>query len=257
MKLKNKVALVTGASAGIGREIALLFGRQAAAVVVVGHRNDQGAQSVVDEINRGPGRALKLLADVSKAEAVQDMVAAALQRFGKIDILVNNAGIIGKVEAITEMSLADWERVYQTNVNSVFLCCRAVIPRMCAAGGGNIINMSSTAGYRASRISAAYAASKAAIIAITQSLALTYARDNIRVNTICPGSIETEMLSDVLNSPPTDAERSRMRQLFLERHALGRFGSPAEVAQGALYLAADDSAFVTGTILTIDGGLSL
>ena len=170
---------------------------------------------------------------------------------------MNSAGIIGPAVSIDQMNAADWNRVFQVNVNGTYLCCKYCLPFMKKQANGNIINLSSTAGLRASLISPCYSATKGAIISLTKSLALAYAKYGIRINCICPGTIETPMANSFFNQEKDDRKRKNLIEKFIDRHPLGRFGTTEDVANGALYLASDVSSFITGINLVIDGGISL
>jgi NAD(P)-dependent dehydrogenase (short-subunit alcohol dehydrogenase family) len=247
MRLKHKVALITGAGSGIGRAIALAFAREGAQVALVGRREDR-LGSVVREI--GSGHALALPGDITGARIAQAAVARTVKRFGGLNVLVNNAGLLipGTAESHTE---EEWDQTFSVNVRALWLVCRAALPRMRAAGGGSIINISSVLGLMGAKNRVAYAASKGAVTLLTRAMALDHAQENIRVNCICPGIVETEMVADFILKAP-DPEAARRQRVGL--HPLGRFGKPEDVAAMAVYLASDESSWVTGAALPVDGG---
>lgn len=252
MRLPDKVALVTGAAAGIGRASTLLFAREGAKVVAV-DLDDDGIQSLAEEVRAASGEAVAVQADVSKAADVQRVVQAALKRFTRIDILFNNVGIVprGKIHTITE---AEWDRTMTINVKSMFLLCREVIPVFLRQGGGVILNTSSATALRSVPDRVAYSTSKGAVLALTRSMALDYVRDNIRVNCLCPGTVDTPSFRQRMAAFPDPAEALRQ---FIARQPMGRLGTAEEVAQSALYLVSDEARFVTGVALPIDGGMAI
>ena len=247
--LQGKVALITGGASGIGQAAAILFAREGAAVAVV-DRNEAGGQAVADAIARDGGRALFERADLTQAPDCQRVVERAVREFGGLHILFNNAGIIRRA-TVLELSEADWDRVMNVNVKSIFLLSKYAVPLMRQAGGGSIINTASGWGLVGGPKAAAYCASKGAVVLLTKAMAIDHGPDNIRVNCICPGDTDTPLL------------RSEAQQLgepigrFLveaARRPLRRVGRPEEIARAALYLATDASSFVTGTSLVVDGG---
>jgi NAD(P)-dependent dehydrogenase (short-subunit alcohol dehydrogenase family) len=250
MRLEGKVALITGASSGIGRESALLFAREGAKVVVADVNDDAGA-AVVAEIAAAGGAALYAHADVSKAADAEGMVRAAEEQFGKLDVLFNNAGIMHSDDdnaITTEESI--WDLTMNINLKGVFLGCKYGIPALRRAGGGSIINVASfVALLGAATPQLAYTASKGGVLAMTRELAVIHARENIRVNAICPGPLRTELLMKFLN---TEAKKQRR----LVHIPMGRFGEANEIAKSALFLASDESSFTTGATFTVDGGIT-
>ncbi len=257
MSLRGKAALITGASSGIGYAVAELFSQHGAKIAVVAGRNMESAERLAADIHASGGEAIALQCDVSKEVNVSHLAKKVAVRFGKIDILVNSAGITGPALPVDQMGVSDWDRVFQVNVRGTFLCCKHCIPFMLSQKAGNIINLSSIAGLRASQISPCYSATKGAVISFTRSLALAYAKSGIRVNCICPGTIETPMVSSFFEKERDPRKRKELMQSFRARHPLGGFGKAEDVAYGALYLASNISSFVTGINLVIDGGLSL
>jgi NAD(P)-dependent dehydrogenase (short-subunit alcohol dehydrogenase family) len=248
-RLKDKVAVITGMSTGIGRASALLFAQEGAKVVGADINQEEG-QKVIDAIRRVGGDAVFVKTDVSEAIDVKKLVEKALA-YGKIHILFNNAGI-EVVKKLRDTTEEEWDRAIKVNLKSVYLCCKQVIPEMVKAGGGVIINTSSVAGLVGS-FSAAYSAAKGGIIALTRVLAVELARDNIRVNCICPGAIETPMLQRTLQK---QGDPEQVRKERLRAYPVGRFGRPEEVAQLALFFASDESSFMTGVIAPVDGGFT-
>ena len=250
MRLEGKVALITGASSGIGRESALLFASEGAKIVVADVSDAAGA-AVVAEIEAAGGAAVYVHADVSKAADAEGMVRAAEESFGKLDVLFNNAGIMHSDDdnAIsTEESV--WDLTMNINLKGVFLGCKYGIPALRRAGGGSIINVASfVALMGAATPQLAYTASKGGVLAMTRELAVIHARENIRVNAICPGPLRTELLMKFLN---TEAKKQRR----LVHIPMGRFGEAIEIARSALFLASDESSFTTGATFTVDGGIT-
>lgn len=251
-KLKGKVVVVTGAAAGIGRASSLLFAQEAALVAAV-DRDPAHNIEIVEEIRNRGGIAEALTADVSSAADVEAAVRQIIERWKRVDILFNNAGIVtgGKVHTLTE---EEWDRVFAINIKSMFLFSRAVIPQFLEQGGGVILNMASSTALRVAADRTLYSATKSAVLSFTKSMALDYATDNIRVNCLCPGTIDTPSLNVRLNAKGNGEE---LRKQFVSRQPLRRFGKPEEIAKAALYLVSEDAAFVTGTALQIDGGMAL
>ncbi|MFN7827799.1 MAG: glucose 1-dehydrogenase [Acidobacteriota bacterium] len=249
-RLEGKVALITGAGGGIGRESALLFAREGAKVVVVDLTEKTGKQTV-KLVKAAGGEATFVAADVSRADDCQRMVKAAEKKFGRLDILFNNAGIMHHSDdnaVTTEESI--WDLTMNINARGVFLGCKYGIPALRRAGGGSIINTASfVALMGAATPQVAYTASKGAVLAMTRELAVIHARENIRVNSLCPGPLRTELLMSYLN---TDEKKQRR----LVHIPMGRFGEATEIAQAALFLASDESSFITGTDFVVDGGIT-
>jgi NAD(P)-dependent dehydrogenase (short-subunit alcohol dehydrogenase family) len=252
MKLRDKTAIITGAAAGFGAASAVLFAREGANVVAVDIDRDL-VNRISAEIRKAGGNCLAVVADVSLRDRVESVLRSTTERFGRIDILFNNAGIVptGKIETLSE---EEWDRAMAINVKSMYLLCHAVIPKMKAQGGGVILNTASATALRAVPDRACYTATKAAVIGFTKSMALDYVRDNIRVNCLCPGTVETPSLADRLAAFPDPVEA---RKNFVARQPMGRFGTAEEVAEAALYLVSPAAGFVTGVAFPIDGGLSI
>jgi meso-butanediol dehydrogenase / (S,S)-butanediol dehydrogenase / diacetyl reductase len=252
MKLQGKTAIITGAAAGIGAASATLFAQEGTKIVAVDIDREL-LQQVSDQIQKAGGDCLAVTADVSKRDAVQNTIRSATERFGRVDILFNNAGIVpaGKIETISE---EQWDRAMAINVKSMYLFCHEVIPKFRAQGGGVILNTASATALRAVVDRACYTATKAAVIGLTKSMALDCVRDNIRVNCLCPGTVDTPSLAQRLAAFPDPAEA---RKNFIARQPMGRLGTAEEIAQAALYLVSSASEFVTGVAFAIDGGFGI
>ena len=246
MRLKDKVALITGAGSGIGLQTVLLFAKEGASIVAV-DVNEQAAQDAAKKVKN----AIAVKADVSKAADCERMVAAAEKQFGKLNVMFNNAGIMhGKDDDAMSTPEEIWDLTLDINAKGVFLGCKFGIPALKRAGGGSIINTASfVARMGAATPQVAYTASKGAVLAMTRELAVIHARQNIRVNALCPGPLKTELLMAFLN---TDAKKQRR----LVHIPMGRFGEAEEIAKAALFLASDDSSYVTGTDFLVDGGIT-
>jgi NAD(P)-dependent dehydrogenase (short-subunit alcohol dehydrogenase family) len=250
-RLEGKVSLITGAGSGIGQAMAVLFAREGSKVAVA-DISAEGGQETVRCIRDEGGEAEFFQVDVSSAAQVRRMVEAVIARFGRIDILCNNAGI-GVAATVVDTTEEDWDRVINVDLKGVFLGCKYVIPHMLRQGGGVIVNTASVAGMVGVLNRAAYCAAKAGVIGLTKSIAVDFVTKGIRANCVCPGTVETPWIEKILAQQPDPvAERQRM----IERQPMGRMGKPEEIAAAALYLASDEAAFVTGTELVIDGGLT-
>ena len=255
MRLKEKVALVTGAASGIGRATAMLFGQEGAKVMCA-DVNGEGAERVANQIADSGGEAASVKADVSREAEVQGMIKETVERWGRIDILYNNAGI-GTGGPVTQVQEEEWDRTIDTNLKGVFLGCKHAIPEMLKQGGGVIVNTASDAGLRGTAWLSAYCASKGGVVLLTKSLAVEWAQQGIRVNCVCPGVIRTPILDpfiergrELFGDSPEEAWE-RLAQV----HPIGRVGEPEEVARAVLFLASDDASFITGVALPVDGGL--
>jgi NAD(P)-dependent dehydrogenase (short-subunit alcohol dehydrogenase family) len=249
MRLDGQVALITGAGSGIGRESALLFAAEGAAVVAVDIA-DKGGRETVAAIEAAGGRAAFVHADVSKAQDAERMIASAERAFGRLSVLFNNAGILhSQDDDAISTDEAVWDLTMNVNAKSVFLGCKYGIPALRRAGGGSIINTASLVALMGAAVpQVAYTASKGAVLALTRELAIVHAREKIRVNALCPGPLRTELLMKILD---TDAKKQRR----LVHIPMGRFGEAKEIARAALFLASDESSWVTGTEFLVDGGI--
>lgn len=249
MQLADKVALITGAASGIGLEAALLFAREGAKVVTVDV--SETGQETAERIRAAGGQAHFVRADVSRAADAERMVQEAEQAFGRLDILFNNAGIShADDDDAIHTSEAVWDVTFAVNVKGVFLGCKYGIPALRRAGGGVVINTASFVAFLgAATPQLAYTASKGAVLSMTRELAVIHARENIRVNALCPGPLQTELLMKYLNTP-------EKRQRRLVHIPMGRFGQASEIAQAALFLASPSSSFMTGAALLVDGGIT-
>jgi NAD(P)-dependent dehydrogenase (short-subunit alcohol dehydrogenase family) len=246
MRLKDKVALITGAGSGIGLQTVLLFAKEGASIVAV-DVNEQAAQDAAKQVKN----AIAVKADVSKAADCERMVAEAEKKFGNLNVMFNNAGIMhGKDDDAMSTPEEIWDLTLDINAKGVFLGCKFGIPALKRAGGGSIINTASfVARMGAATPQVAYTASKGAVLAMTRELAVIHARQNIRVNALCPGPLKTELLMAFLN---TEAKKQRR----LVHIPMGRFGEAEEIAKAALFLASDDSSYITGTDFLVDGGIT-
>lgn len=249
-RVEEKVAIVTGAAAGIGRATAVLLAREGARVAVT-DVDEEGARAVVDEIEGVVGAARPWKLDVSDEDRVAYVFGKVAERFGGIDILVNNAGIAGVDKPTHEVSAEEWRRVMDVNVMGVFHCTKHAVPHMRKRGGGSIVNLSSIYGLVSAPDVPPYHASKGAVRLMSKTDALLYAEDGIRVNSVHPAFIWTPMVEGFLASKG-DVEEGRAEIAAL--HPLGHMGEPDDIAYGILYLASDESKFVTGSELVIDGG---
>jgi len=252
MRLLNKVAIITGGGSGIGQATAVLFSEEGAKVVVVDIDKDSG-QATVDMIGQRGQEAILVPADVTDSSEVRSMVDRVMRKFGKIDILVNSAGI-WRQGTIVDTDEKLWDEVMNLNLRAMFLCCKYCIPEMIKGGGGSIVNISSEAGIVVWKNQVAYNVSKAAVISLTKSIALDFASQNIRANTVCPGTTETPMPLTWLAKQP-DPEKAR--RAMEEVRPVNRLGKPDEIAYGILYLASDESPYATGAVLAIDGGATV
>lgn len=263
MKLRDRVAIVTGAGSrrqrigggsggsGLGRAGALAFAREGARVIV-SDLSEEGGQETVDLIRQAGGEAAFVRADVSDSDQVRAMVRFAVESYGRLDVLFNNAGISGPLAGVADVEDADWDLTMAVNLRGVYLCCKHAIPAMIERTGGSIINMASVGALMGGGPPfigpiAAYNTSKGGVVALTRTIAYAYGHMGIRANAILPGSIDTPK-GDV---PP------QLRQALIDQTPLGRIGQPEEVAKVALFLASDDSSFVTGASIVVDGGYTL
>jgi NAD(P)-dependent dehydrogenase (short-subunit alcohol dehydrogenase family) len=250
-RLDGKVALITGAGGGIGRVAAQLFAAEGARVVVADAFAD-GATATVKAITDAGGDATAVTADVSQSDQVAAMVAAAVAAYGGIDVLYNNAGVLPPDDGGTlDTPENTWDQVMAVNLKGVWLCCKHGIPALLDRGGGSIINVASLVALMGSAVAQiAYTASKGGVLSMTREMAVEYARQNIRINALCPGPIQTPLMAELLSDPERRARR-------LVHVPIGRFGQAEEVAKAALFLASDDSSLMTGASLVVDGGISV
>lgn len=251
MRLKGKSCLITGAGSGMGRLAAVHFAREGASVALCDFRADALEQTAL-LVSREGGKALCVTGDVSKDADVRRMVADAAKAFGKLDVLYNNAGIFPSDDhSVVDTEEAVWDKVYAVNVKGIYLVCKHGIPELLKAGGGSIINIASFVALVGCSVPQdAYTASKGAVIALTKSLAVQFGPQKIRSNAICPGPIETPLLTEWLLKEP--AEKAKR----LNRIPMGRFGKPEDIVSMALYLASDESSWTNGAALVVDGGIT-
>jgi NAD(P)-dependent dehydrogenase (short-subunit alcohol dehydrogenase family) len=245
-RLNGKIAIVTGSGSGIGRACALAFAREGARVVLVGRRQDR-LETVAREMMDS---ALVLAADVSKPGDIDRAVEKTIAHFGGLHVLVNNAGVlhVGTAEQITEKQ---WDETFNVNVRGLWLLSRAALPHLRKSGGGSIINIASVLGINGARNRASYAPSKGAVVLLTKCMAIDHGLENIRVNCICPAFVETELTAAVLSQAPDPAAVRRERTAV---HPIGRLGQPEDISGLAVYLASDESSWVTGAVFPVDGG---
>jgi NAD(P)-dependent dehydrogenase (short-subunit alcohol dehydrogenase family) len=247
-RLDGKVCVITGAGGGMGREAAILFTAEGAKVCVA----DVAIAAAEETVTMCEGEAFAFPADVADESQVAAMMAATAERFGGIDVLYNNAGISPDDDAsVLDTSVEAWDRVQAVNTRGVFLCCKHGIPYLQKRGGGSVINVASFVailGAATSQIS--YTASKGAVLSMSRELAVQFARENIRVNALCPGPVETPLLLNIFGDNPDALERRRIHW------PTGRLGKPREIVNGALFLASDESSYVTGSTFLVDGGLT-
>lgn len=248
-QLQDKVAIVTGANSGIGEAIAMLFAEEGAKVVVCARKAESG-HATVEKIKTRGHEAILAVGDVSIGEDINAMVDLTVKTWGKIDVVVNNAGM-ALVKNVLETSSEEWDRVMNTNVKSIFYMAKAVIPHMQRNGGGSIVNVASQLAMVAAPNFAVYTAGKGAILNFTRALALDHAKDNIRVNCLCPGAVATPLLLNQFTGH--DGPQGGLQDL-IDMHPIGRLGRPEEQASAALFLASDMSSFMTGAPLVVDGG---
>lgn len=250
-RLAGRVCVVTGGGSGIGRAVCLLFGREGATVVAADKKAESAARTVGEmEFLGAQGMAVQV--DVSVARSVQGMVDVVVEEHGRIDVLVNNAGF-GFAATVVETEEADWDRLMSVNLKGVYLGCKYVVPVMARQGGGSIVNTASAAGLVGVPDRAAYCASKGGVIAMTRAMAIDHVDEGVRINCVAPGTVESPYFDEIFAA--TD-DPEGLRRLMEARHPMGRLGSPDEVASSVLYLASDESSFVTGSVLSVDGGMT-
>lgn len=250
-RVAGKAAIVTGAGTGIGRAIALALAREGAKVAVAGRRREK-LEEVAQAIRRAGGEALVTVCDVSSEADSQRTVKDAEEAFGHVNVLVNNAGALS-VSTVESVSVEEWDRLMATNLKGPFLMSRAVLPAMRQAGGGAIVNVGSVLGLVAMKDRAAYCASKGGVTMLTKAMALDHALEKIRVNCICPAIVETDLIRELFSK---SEEGRRSRDARLAMLPLGKFGKPDDIAELAVFLASEESSWMTGTAIPVDGGLT-
>ncbi len=251
MEVKDKIVIVTGAGSGIGAATAKHFAKHQAKVVVSDIR-EENAQKIADEINANGGESIVITANVAKFDEVEQLIAKTVNHYGRLDVIVNNAGIGPRNMAKTgEYTLDDWDSVIAVNQTGVFYCMKLALQQMMKQGGGNIVNIASLAGLKASLNNLSYSASKFAVVGMTKSAALEYANKNIRINAVCPGYTESALLDKLLSVRPD------MDQMLKSVIPMKRYGLADEIAEAVVWLASDNTKFITGQTITLDGGTSL
>lgn len=246
-RFEGKVALVTGASSGIGQATALAFGREGAKVVVAARRVQQGEETA-EMIRRTGGEATFVKADISSATEVESLMRATIEVYGRLDCALNNAGTSGNLMPAADVSEQEWDFVINTNLKGAWLCLKHEIALMVKQGGGSIVNMSSVLGLGGTSIGASvYVASKHALIGLTKATAVEYSKQGVRVNAVCPGFIETALIEVATNAPGA-------KEQLIALHPIGRLGTPEEVAEAVIWLCSDAASFVTGHSMVVDGG---
>lgn len=250
-RLEGKVALITGGGTGIGRAIALAFAREGAKLAVAGRRKEK-LNETIREMEKQGGQGLAIVCDVAKAKDAAHAVRETVKNFGRLNVLVNNAGVLhaSTIEGIAE---EEWDRLMTINLKGPFLMCRAALPEFRKAGGGAIINVGSVLGLVAMKDRAAYCASKGGVTLLTKAMALDHAHENIRSNCICPSIVETELVQGLFSA---SQEGKALRKARIGQIPLGRMGRPEDVAELAVFLASDESSWLTGAAIPLDGGLS-
>ena len=250
MEVKNKIVIVTGAGSGIGKATAIHFAKFGA-TVVVSDRQEAAAKEVVKIILEEGGKAISIPADVTSFEAVENLVAQTVKEFGRLDVIVNNAGIGPNLLRTHQSTLEDWDKVIAVNQTGVFYCMKVALVQFLKQGGGNIVNIASLAGLKASPNNISYSASKFAVVGMTKSVAMEYATKNIRVNAVCPGYTESALLTQLINAKP------EMDAVLKSVIPMKRYGRAEEIADAVVWLASDNTQFMTGQTITLDGGTSL
>jgi len=250
MQVKDKVVIITGAGSGIGKATAIHFANHGA-TVIVSDINLEKAQLVAEEIVTNGGKALPIKANVAKFEDVEKLIKQTVAEFGKLDVIVNNAGIGPNLLRTHESTLRDWDRVISVNQTGVFYCMRVALTQFLEQGYGNIVNIASLAGLKASPNNISYSASKFAVVGMTKSAAMEYATKNIRVNAVCPGYTESALLNQLLNAKP------EMDTILKSVIPMKRYGKADEIADAVVWLASDNTKFITGQNILVDGGRTI
>jgi NAD(P)-dependent dehydrogenase (short-subunit alcohol dehydrogenase family) len=252
-RLYGKVALISGAGSGIGQATAQLFAAEGAAVAVLDLRAEAADETVATIVADG-GRAVSLVANVASADEVEAAVATAVSALGRLDVVYNNAGVDSK-GSVADATVDDWDRAFAVNAKGTFLVSRAAVPHLIEAGGGSIINQGSVAALVGVPNFAAYCAAKGAVVALTRSMAVDLAQHQIRVNVICPGTVFTPLMEPMLMARGDGDLQAGLAKTLL-KYPIGRLGTPEDIARVALFLACDDAAFLTGSTVTADGGMT-
>ncbi len=250
MEVKDKVVIVTGAGSGIGKATAIHFAKHGA-TVVVSDINLENAQKVVDEIVTNKGKSILIKANIAVFKEVENLIHKTVKEYGRLDVMVNNAGIGPNLLRTDRSTLEDWDKVIAINQTGVFYCMKVALQQMLKQGGGNIVNIASLAGLKASPNNISYSASKFAVVGMTKSAAMEYATKNIRINAVCPGYTESALLNQLLGAKP------EMDAILKSVIPLKRYGKPQEIAEAVVWLASDSTKFITGQTITLDGGTSL
>lgn len=252
MKFAGKTVLVTGSTSGIGKAIALAFAAEGANLAVVGRNAGKGRETA-ESIRKTGKKAIYIQTDLTVEESVKEMAEKAISSFGSVDVLVNNAGHLVS-GTVPEIGAEEWRRTWETNVTSVYLTCHYLLPSMLRKGSGVIVNIASETALKGYKNRAAYGAAKAAVIGLTKSMAVDHSESGIRVNCLCPGTVETEMFNHLLNY---NLDPNRHRQAMLDRRLTPYLGTIEEVSKAVLFLADPDMPYMTGSVLTLDGGSSV
>jgi len=248
-RLRDQVAIVTGSTSGIGEAIARRFAAEGARVAVVGRNRERG-DTVVRSITKAGGTAQFFAADVTSDDAVRDLLQAVIERFGTLSIVVNNAGL-SVPGTVVDITPAQWDEVFSLNVRSAYLVSHHAMPHLLTRGDGSVINISSEAGLKGLKDRAAYCAAKAALVGLTKAMAVDHSANGIRINCICPGTIETPMVSRLIDE---HANPKAMKDEFLQRRLTPYLGTPEDIAEAAMYFALPGNRYATGAILSVDGG---